>query len=142
VDVGLTGQTILRGRYDGGFDRASLPDDVILTNSFTVRDGRIVTLIITATEPATTPSGGKRLSVLGWVPLGAGVGVVGLWASPKSTVRAASSRECCVNVQLPSAVSGAALHRSSRSLGSGEDLSPFWRPLAADRPPVPLTRRQ
>ena len=49
------GQTILRGRYDGGFDRTNLPDDVILTNSFTVRDGRIVTLIIIATEPTTTP---------------------------------------------------------------------------------------
>ena len=35
------GQMILRGRYDGGFDRTNLPDDVILTNSFTVRDGRI-----------------------------------------------------------------------------------------------------
>jgi hypothetical protein len=48
-------QTILRGRYDGGFDKTSLPDDVILTNSFTVGDGRIVTLIIIAPEPATTP---------------------------------------------------------------------------------------
>jgi len=47
------GQTILRGRYDGEFDRANLPDDVILTNYFTVRDGRIVTLIIIATEPTT-----------------------------------------------------------------------------------------
>ena len=37
------GQTILRGRYDGEFDRANLPDDVILTDYFTVRDGRIVT---------------------------------------------------------------------------------------------------
>ena len=49
------GQTILRGRYDGGFDRTSLPGDVILTSYFTVRDGRIVTLIIIATEPASTP---------------------------------------------------------------------------------------
>ena len=49
------GQTIVRGRYGGEFDRTNLPDDVILTNSFTVRDGRIVTLIIIATEPATTP---------------------------------------------------------------------------------------
>ena len=47
------GQTILRGRYDGEFDRANLPDDVILTNYFTVRDGRIVTLIIIATGPTT-----------------------------------------------------------------------------------------
>jgi hypothetical protein len=29
--------------------------DVILTDYFTVRDGRIVTLIIIATEPTTTP---------------------------------------------------------------------------------------
>jgi hypothetical protein len=43
------------GSDAGGFDGTSLPDDVILTNSFTVRDGRIVTLIIIATEPATTP---------------------------------------------------------------------------------------
>jgi hypothetical protein len=47
-------QTIPRGRYNGEFDRTNLPDGVILTNSFTVRDGRIVTLIIIATEPATT----------------------------------------------------------------------------------------
>jgi hypothetical protein len=32
---------------------------VILINYFTVRDGRIVMLIITATEPTSTPSGGK-----------------------------------------------------------------------------------
>ena len=25
-------QTILRGRYDGEFDRTNLPDDVVLTN--------------------------------------------------------------------------------------------------------------
>jgi hypothetical protein len=30
-------------------------DDGILTDYFTVRNGRIVTLIIIATEPATTP---------------------------------------------------------------------------------------
>src|SRR5579862_958171 len=34
-----------------------------------------------------------------------------------------------------------ALHGSSKSPGSGEDLSPFWRRLAADRPPVPLASR-
>ncbi|HEY4427823.1 MAG TPA: nuclear transport factor 2 family protein [Solirubrobacteraceae bacterium] len=50
------GQTILRARYDGDFDRTGLPDEVILTNYFTVRDGRIVTLIIIlATQPTTTP---------------------------------------------------------------------------------------
>ena len=40
------GQTILRGRYDGEYDKTNLPDELILTSYFTIRDGRIVTLII------------------------------------------------------------------------------------------------
>jgi limonene-1,2-epoxide hydrolase len=50
------GQTILRGRYDGEYDKTNLPDELILTSYFTVRDGRIVTLIIirNATAAATT----------------------------------------------------------------------------------------
>jgi limonene-1,2-epoxide hydrolase len=40
------GQTILRGRYDGEYDKTDLPDELILTHYFTVRNGRIVTLII------------------------------------------------------------------------------------------------
>jgi len=40
------GQTILRGRYDGEYDKTNLPDELILTGYFTVRDGQIVTLII------------------------------------------------------------------------------------------------
>ena len=40
------GQTILRGRYDGEYDKTNLPDELILTSYFTVKDGRIVTLII------------------------------------------------------------------------------------------------
>ena len=40
------GQTILRGRYDGDFDKTNLPDELILTNYFTVRDGKIVSLIV------------------------------------------------------------------------------------------------
>jgi hypothetical protein len=39
-------QTILRGRYDGEYDKTNLPDELILTHYFTVCDGRIVTLII------------------------------------------------------------------------------------------------
>jgi hypothetical protein len=38
--------TIVRGRYDGDYDKTNLPDELILTNYFTVRDGKIVTLII------------------------------------------------------------------------------------------------
>jgi ketosteroid isomerase-like protein len=46
------GQTIVRGRYDGNFDKANLPDELILTNYFTVRDGRIVSLIVIRNTPA------------------------------------------------------------------------------------------
>ena len=35
------GQTIVRAAYDGDFDRTNLPDALILTNYFDVRDGRI-----------------------------------------------------------------------------------------------------
>ena len=40
------GQTIMRGRYDGEYDKTNLPDELILTSYFTVQDGRIATLII------------------------------------------------------------------------------------------------
>jgi SnoaL-like domain len=33
-------------RYDGDYDKAGLPDELILTNYFTVTDGRISTLFI------------------------------------------------------------------------------------------------
>ena len=40
------GQTIVRGRYDGEYDKTGLPDELILTNYFTVRDGKIDSLIV------------------------------------------------------------------------------------------------
>ena len=51
------GQTILRGRYDGEYDKTNLPEELILTSYFTVRDEKIVTLIIihNATAATTTP---------------------------------------------------------------------------------------
>ena len=49
------GQTILRCRYDGEYDKTNLPDELILTSYFTVRNGRIVTLIIIHNaQPADT----------------------------------------------------------------------------------------
>ena len=48
------GDTIVRGRYDGTYDKTSLPPgDLILTNYFTVRDGKIVTLIVIRNTPAS-----------------------------------------------------------------------------------------
>ena len=47
------GDTIVRAAYEGDFDRTNLPDgDVVLTNYFSVRDGKIVSLVTTNTRPA------------------------------------------------------------------------------------------
>ena len=40
------GETIVRGRYDGEYDKTNLPDELILTSYFNVRDGKIVSLIV------------------------------------------------------------------------------------------------
>ena len=45
------GDTIVRGAYDGEFDKASLPDEVILSNYFSVRDGKIVSLVVIFNQP-------------------------------------------------------------------------------------------
>ena len=47
------GDTIVRGCYDGDYDKTNLPDELILTNYFTVRDGKIVTLIVIRNTPAS-----------------------------------------------------------------------------------------
>jgi len=57
------GDTIVRGRYDGGYGKTNLPDELILTNYFTVRDGRVVTLIIIRNTPP--PTEGPRPPALG-----------------------------------------------------------------------------
>jgi hypothetical protein len=49
------GDTVLRGRYDGDYDKRNLPDPLILTSYFTVRDGKIVTLITIRNTPASDP---------------------------------------------------------------------------------------
>ena len=46
------GDTIVRGRYDGDYEKTSLPDELILTSYLTVRDGKIVTLIVIPNTPA------------------------------------------------------------------------------------------
>jgi hypothetical protein len=40
------GDTIVRGAYDGTFDRTNLPGEIILSNYFSVRDGKIVSLVV------------------------------------------------------------------------------------------------
>src|ERR1700750_2850294 len=45
------GDTVVRGAYDGTFDRTNLPDEIVLTNYFSVRDGKIVSLAIIFNQP-------------------------------------------------------------------------------------------
>ena len=49
------GDTIVRGRYDGEFDRTGRPDDVIRTSYFTVRDGRSSACSSSGTRPSAGP---------------------------------------------------------------------------------------
>jgi hypothetical protein len=45
------GDTIVRGRYDGTFDKTNLPEELVLTNYFTVRGGKIASLIVIHNTP-------------------------------------------------------------------------------------------
>jgi hypothetical protein len=46
------GDTIVRARYDGTYDKTNLPDELILSNYFSVRDGKIVGLVIIFNQPS------------------------------------------------------------------------------------------
>lgn len=46
------GDTIVRAAYDGNFDKANLPDPLILTNYFSVRDEKIVSLVTILVKPS------------------------------------------------------------------------------------------
>jgi ketosteroid isomerase-like protein len=40
------GDTIVRARYDGTYDKTNLPDELVMSNYFSVRDGKIVSLAV------------------------------------------------------------------------------------------------
>jgi predicted transcriptional regulator len=46
------GQIIVRGRYDGDFDKTNLPDELIMTNYFTIRNDKIDSLFVIRNVPA------------------------------------------------------------------------------------------
>ena len=46
------GQTIVRGAYDGEYDKTNLPKELILSNYFNVRSGKIVSLTIIFNQPS------------------------------------------------------------------------------------------
>jgi hypothetical protein len=45
------GDTIVRARYDGTYDKTNLPAELILSNYFSVRDDKIVSLTIIFNQP-------------------------------------------------------------------------------------------
>jgi limonene-1,2-epoxide hydrolase len=53
------GDTIVRGRYDGTYDKSGLPDELVLSNYFSVRDGKIVSLIVVFNQPPEYNKPGK-----------------------------------------------------------------------------------
>jgi hypothetical protein len=46
------GDTIVRASYDGEYDKTNLPDELIMSNYFSVRDGKIVSLAIIHDQPS------------------------------------------------------------------------------------------
>ena len=46
------GDIIVRARYDGTYDKTNLPDELIMSNYFTLRDGKIATLFVIRNRPA------------------------------------------------------------------------------------------
>jgi hypothetical protein len=46
------GDTIVRGAYDGEYDKTNLPKELILSNYFKIRDGKIVSLIVIFNQPS------------------------------------------------------------------------------------------
>ena len=46
------GDIIVRARYDGTYDKTNLPDELVMTSYFSVRDGKIVSLTIIFNQPS------------------------------------------------------------------------------------------
>jgi hypothetical protein len=50
------GDFIVRTKYDGTYDKTGLPDPLIMTNYYSLRGDKIITLAVIATPPATPDS--------------------------------------------------------------------------------------
>ena len=46
------GDTIVRSRYDGTYDKTSLPAELVMSDYFSVRDGKIVSLAVIRNQPS------------------------------------------------------------------------------------------
>ena len=46
------GDILVRARYDGTYDKTNLPDELIMTSYFSIRDGKIVSLAVINNQPS------------------------------------------------------------------------------------------
>jgi hypothetical protein len=46
------GDVIVRAKYDGSYDKANLPDELVMTSYFSIREGKIVSLAIIFNQPS------------------------------------------------------------------------------------------
>ena len=46
------GDIIVRAKYEGDYDKTNLPEELIMTNYFSLRDGKIISLAIVYPQPS------------------------------------------------------------------------------------------
>jgi ketosteroid isomerase-like protein len=46
------GDVIVRAKFDGTYDKANLPDELVMTSYFAVRDGKITSLTVIFNQPS------------------------------------------------------------------------------------------
>jgi len=46
------GETIVRSRYDGTYDKTNLPDELVMSDYFRVQDGKIISLTVIFNQPS------------------------------------------------------------------------------------------
>ena len=46
------GDIIVRAKYDGDYDRSTLPDELVMSSYFAVREGKIVSLTVIFNQPS------------------------------------------------------------------------------------------
>jgi len=46
------GDIVVRAKFDGTYDKTNLPDELIMTSYFSVRDNKIVSLTVIFTQPS------------------------------------------------------------------------------------------
>ena len=46
------GDIIVRAKYDGTYDKTNLPDELIMSSYFSIRDGKIISLAVIFNQPS------------------------------------------------------------------------------------------